>query len=128
MNIETSEKDYKKFLAKARNRRPDVKEKLRKQAEVYREKHPDRVRATNQRFYEKHRAERINTAKEYNKRSCRDPILNDVVTYTTLMHRIRYHPDLYGDITPGKCLIHVPTIKGLDLLTEEQKEKLDVNN
>ena len=126
MNVETSEKNYRKFLAKARNRRPDVKEKLRKQAEIYREKHPDRVKEINRRFYEKHRAERINTAKEYNKRSCRDPILNDVVTYTTLMHRMRYHPDLYEGIKASQCLIHVPTIKGLNLLSEEQKEKLDV--
>lgn len=120
-----AQKEYKKFLTKARNRRPDVKEKLRKQAADYREKHPDRIKATNQRFYERHKAERINTSKEYNRRSCRDPILHDVVTYTTLMHRIKYHRDLYGNVTPGQFLIHVPKIKGLDLLSTEQKEKLE---
>lgn len=118
-------KAHKKFSLKLYYQRPDVKKKHREQFREYCKKHPDKVKESNKKAYHKFKALRIASAREFQKRSCRDPILGDIVTYNCLVLRIRNHPDIYGDKKAVDYMIHVPTIKGLDLLNENQREALE---
>lgn len=119
---EEERKSHKKFSQKLYRRRPDVKEKNKIYHRKYRDEHRENVQEINRRFYENHRSERIQYTKFYNRRSCRDPVLGDVVTYNTLVSRKRYHPDLYEGVVLKDCLIEVPRIKGLDLLEKPLEE------
>ena len=83
------------------------------------------MKESNKKAYQKFKAVRIANAREFQKRSCRDPILGDTVTYNCLVLRIRNHPDIYGDKKAVDYMIHVPKIKGLDLLNENQREALE---
>lgn len=120
-----SDKEYKKFIHKAWMKRPDVKEKINAYAQKYRDENREQVRATNKRFYEGHKEQRIQLVKANNVRPCKDPVLGDTVKYNTLIARMRHHPEFYEGIKPKDCLVHIPKIKGLDLLSEEQKEQLN---
>ena len=103
--------------------RPEVKAKEKAYLEKYKAEHPDyleRKRATERRFYENHRSQRIAAINRYNSRSCRDPVVGDVCRYNTLIQRIRHHKDWYEGVVPIECLIKVPTIKGLDSKLKEE--------
>lgn len=119
---EEERKSHKKFSQKLYRRRPDVKEKNKIYQRKYRDEHRENVQEINKRFYENHRSERIQYTKFYNRRSCKDPVLGDVITYNTLVSRKRYHPDLYEGVILKECLIEVPRIKGLDLLEKPLEE------
>lgn len=119
------DKEYQKFIHKAWMKRPDVREKTNAYQRQYREKHREKVRETDKRFYENHKDYRIRLVKINNARPCKDPVLGDTVKYNTLVARMRYHPEFYEGIKPKDCLIHIPKIKGIELLNEEQKELLN---
>lgn len=127
MNYSEAEKKlHNKYSVKIYNQRPDVKERNRKRALQWRHENIEKAREADSRFYKNHKSERISASALNNSRPCKDPILGDTVRYNTLVVRIRNHPELYGDISPKDYLIHIPKIKGLDLLTEQQKKDLNV--
>lgn len=118
---------HRKFSQKIYNRTPEQKEKRRLYQARYRKEHPDRVKKTNKKCYYDRRSQRLMEARQYQKLPCKDPILCDTVTYNCLLLRIRNHKEIYGDIKAKDYLIHIPKIKGLDLLSEEQKKMLEEN-
>lgn len=110
-------REYKNYLRRCRRQRPEVKEKEKIYIQRYRESHPDyaeKHRAADKKYYEKNRSARISSIANYNARSCRDPIAQDVCRYNTLIQRIRHHPDWYAGVNAKDCLIEIPRIKGLD--------------
>lgn len=125
---EEEKKSHKKFSRKLYNQKPEQKRKRRDYQREYRKNYPDRVKATAKKCYESNRTQRLAKAREFQKLPCKDPVLGDTVTYNCLTLRIRLHPDLYGNVKAKDFMIHIPKIKGLNLLSEEQKEVLEVNS
>lgn len=126
---EEERKAHKKFSIKIYRQKPEVKKKMREYSKRYRENYPDRKKDTDKRYYETHKSQRIASINYYNKRPCRDPVLNDVVSYNSLVSRRRYHPDLYaGTPSPKECLIHIPKIKGIEKYEEELALKKEQEN
>lgn len=125
IDVNKADKSYKKYSAKVYSRRPDVRKKNRAYQRKYYEEHLEQYREYQKKSYAKHRFDKIKIIKQYNDRSCRDPVLGDTVKYNTLVRRKMQHPDLYGDLRVADCLIHVPKIKGADLLSEEQRQQLE---
>lgn len=123
---ELERESHRKFSRKLYNQKPEQKRKRREYQREYAKNNPSQIKETQKKFYKNHRSERLVSARNYLSKSCQDPVLGDVVSYNCLVQRIRNHKDLYGDIRPCDYLIHVPTIKGLDLLTQEQKKQLDI--
>lgn len=123
---EEEKKAHIKFSRKLYNARPEQKEKRKIYQRKYRKLYPDRVKATAKRHYEENKSIRVAKAREYQRQPCRDPLLGDTISYNCLVLRIHHHKDLYGDIRAKDCLIPIPKIKGIDLLSEEQKEKLEI--
>lgn len=127
MNYSLEEKkSHEKFSRKLYNQKPECKKKRRENQKRYREKYPERVKEINKKCYYKFRSERLANAKTFQKKPCLDPILKDTVTYNCLTLRIRNHPEIYEGIKVKDCLIHIPTIKGLNLLSDEQKKELNI--
>jgi hypothetical protein len=125
MNYSELEKiEHKKFTQKLYARKPEQKKKRREYQTQYRKDHPDRVKETTKKCYYKYRNERLSKARQFQKLPCKDPYLQDVVTYNCMTLRIRNHPEIYGNVTAKEYMIHIPTIKGLDLLSEEQKKEV----
>lgn len=123
---EEEKKSHAKFSRKLYNQKPEQKRKRREYQREYREKYPDRVKETNKKCYYKYKHDRLTKARQFQKLPCKDPYLGDTVTYNALVLRIRNHPDIYGDIKAKEYLIHIPKIKGLDLLSDEQKKELNI--
>lgn len=121
---EEERKAHRKFSVKIYQQRPDIREKQRQYSRAYNDKHRDKKRERDREYYERNRSQRISSISYYNKRSCRDPVLNDVVSYNTLIARRRYHPDLYKDKpSPKECLVRVPKIKGIEKYEAELKAR-----
>ena len=121
---EEERKQHIKFNRKVWLSRPDVKEKRKLYAREYNNKHREEKRACERRFYERNKTQRIASINQYNRRPCRDPVLQDIVAYNTLINRRRNHPDIYaGTPSPRECLIHIPKIKGIEKYEAEMKEK-----
>lgn len=117
------DKEYRNYLNRCRNQRPDVKAKNREYAKRYRETHPDYMekhRKSDIEYYKRNRSVRASRIAYYNARSCRDPVVGDVCKYNTLIRRKLNHPDLYEGVNTRECIIKVPRIKGLD---EELKKE-----
>lgn len=123
---EEERKAHLKFNSKLYSQKPEQKKRHREYQREYREKYPEKVKETTKKCYYKYRNERLNKAREFQKLPCKDPILGDTVTYNCLTLRIRFHPDLYGDVKAKDYLIRIPKIKGLNLLSDEQKKELNV--
>lgn len=121
---EEEKKSHQKFSRKLYNQKPEQKKIRREYQRRYRKEYPDRVKETNKKCYYKYKALRLANAREFQKLPCKDPVLQDTITYNCLTLRIRNHPEIYGDIKAKDYIIHIPTIKGLNLLSEEQKEEL----
>lgn len=107
-------KDYKNFLRRCAYRRPEVREKVQGYNKKWRDKNPEKVKEGSRRYAETHKIEMKRYATNYNKKSCRDPVLGDVCSYNTLIHRKGYHPDLYEGVVPKDCIIRIPQIAGVD--------------
>lgn len=123
---EEEKKSHVKFSRKLYNQKPEQKKRHREYQREYVKKYPEKVKETNRKAYYKFRNDRLASARQYQKLPCKDPILQDTVTYNCLTLRIRLHPDIYGDIKAKDYMIHIPKIKGLELLNDEQKEQLEV--
>lgn len=123
---EEERKAHQKFSRKLYDAKPEQKERRKLYQRQYRKLYPERVKATAKKCYEENRTARTSQARAYQRQPCKDPVLGDTVSYNCLVLRIRYHKDLYGDIKAKDYLIHIPKIKGLSLLSDEQKEKLDI--
>lgn len=124
--LEKEKRAHQKYSMKVYNSRPENKKKNNERQKKFRKEHPEKAREIDRRHYYAHRSERITTMTLENNKPCRDPVLNDTVRYNTLIARMRYHPELYEGIRPRDCIIHIPKIKGLDLLSDEQKQDLDL--
>lgn len=118
-------KSHRKYSKIVYNSRPEVKEKNRARSRKWRAENLEKAREVDKRFYENHKSQRIDAVKLNNKKPCKDPILGDTVAYNTLIARRRYHPELYEGVVPKDCIIHIPKIKGLNLLSEEQRAAIE---
>ena len=123
--MDTADKSYKAYSQKVYNRRPDVRKKKNEYLKKYREEHLEQFRGYQKKHYLANRFKQIKAIQQYNARSCKDPVMGDVIKYNTLVRRKMTHPDLYGDIRPADYLIKVPKIGGMNLLSEEQKQQLE---
>lgn len=122
LDINKAEKSYRAYSLKVYKQRPDVKKKTAAYLKKYREEHMEQYKEYQKKYYKNNRKRSMAQIKYYNDRPCRDPILGDTVKYNTLVSRKMKHPDLYGDLRVADCLIHIPRIKGIELLNEEKKE------
>lgn len=122
---EEQKRSHIRYSQKVYNQKPDVKKKHNEMQKKFRREHPERAREIDSRHYYSNRSQRIAASTQENNKSCRDPVLNDVVRYNTLIARMRYHPELYEGVVPKDCIIRVPKIKGLDLLSDEQRKQLE---
>ena len=119
-------KQYRNFILKAWRKRPDVKEKLLAYQRKYAAEHREQIRENDKKFYANHKAERIEAVKRNNVRMCKEPVVGDNVKYNTLIARIKRHKEFYVGVVPKDCIIHIPKIKGIELLSEEQKEQNNI--
>jgi hypothetical protein len=124
---EEQKKSHLRYSQKVYNQKPENKKRNNERMKKFRRENPERAREIDRNFYYEHRSERIAATTRGNNKPCRDPVLNDTVRYNTLIARIRYHPELYEGVVPKDCIIHTPKIKGLELLSDEQRKQLEEN-
>ena len=116
-------RSYKNYLRRCRRQRPEVREKERQYVEKYIRTHPDykeKKRESDKKYYDNNKTQVMQKVAQYNARSCNDPVVGDVCRYNTLVHRIKYHPELYEGVIAKDCLIKVPVIKGVDSKLKEE--------